>query len=58
MQYIAKKKVLCSAEKGSVIWAEPHNRSSAKQLGRTECLVGHYSLNDPCDTIINVLPVE
>ena len=25
-----KKKVLCSAEKSSVIWAKPHNRSSAK----------------------------
>ena len=36
------KKVLCSAEKSSVIWAEPHSRSSAKQFGRTECSVGHY----------------
>ena len=26
------KKVLCSAEKSSVIWAEPHGRSSAEQL--------------------------
>ena len=24
------KKVLCSAEKSSVIWAEPHSRSSAE----------------------------
>ena len=24
------KKVLCSAEKSSVIWAEPHNSSSAE----------------------------
>ena len=30
------KNVLCSAEKSSVIWAEPHSRSSAKQFGRTE----------------------
>ena len=33
MQY--NKKVLCSAENSSVIWAEPHSRSSAKQFGRT-----------------------
>ena len=30
------KKVLCSAEKSSVIWAEPHSRSSAEQFGRTK----------------------
>ena len=35
------KKVLCSAEKSSVIWAEPHSRSSAKQFGQTERSVGH-----------------
>ena len=29
------KKVLCSAEKSSVIWAEPHSRSSAEQFGRS-----------------------
>ena len=38
MQNIVKKKVLCSAEKGSVIWAEPNSRSSAERL------VGHYPL--------------
>ena len=37
-----KKKVLCSAEKSSVIWAESHSRSSAEQFGQTERLVGHY----------------
>ena len=37
------KKVLCFAEKSSVIWAEPHSRSSAEQFGRTEHLVGHYT---------------
>ena len=37
-----EKKVLCSAEKSSVIWAEPHSRSSAKQMGQTERSVGHY----------------
>ena len=36
------KKVLCSAEKSSVIWAEPHSRSSAEQFGRTERSVYHY----------------
>ena len=36
------KKVLCSAEKSSVIWAEPHSRSSAKQFCRSERSVGHY----------------
>ena len=39
---IMKKKVLCSAEKSSVIWAEPHSRSSAEQFSRTERSVGHY----------------
>ena len=29
------KKVLCSAEKSSVIWAEPHGRSSAEQSVRS-----------------------
>ena len=36
------KKVLCSAEKSSVIWAEPHSKSSAEQFGRTERSVYHY----------------
>ena len=36
------KNVLCSAEKSSVIWAEPHSRSSAEQFGRTERSVDHY----------------
>ena len=27
---VIRKKVLCSAEKSSVIWAEPHSRSSAE----------------------------
>ena len=35
---VIQKKVLCSAEKNSVIWAEPHGRSSAKQFGRTKRL--------------------
>ena len=35
------KKGLCSAEKSSVIWAEPHSRSSAEQFGRTERSVNH-----------------
>ena len=39
---VMRKKVLCSAEKSSVIWAEPHSRSSAEQFGRTERSVGHY----------------
>ena len=38
------KKVLCSAEKSSVIWAEPHSRSSAEQFGRTERSVYHYQV--------------
>ena len=42
MQFIVKKKVLCSAEKGSVIWAELNSRSSADQFCRTKRLVGHY----------------
>ena len=36
-----EKKVLCSAEKGSVIWAKPNSRSSAEQFCRTERSVGH-----------------
>jgi hypothetical protein len=38
MQNILKKKVLCSAEKGSVIWAKPNSRISAEQFCQTE----HY----------------
>jgi hypothetical protein len=30
MQNIVKEKVLCSAEKSSVIWAKPNSRSSAE----------------------------
>ena len=41
---VIQKKVLCSAEKSSVIWAEPHSRSLAKQFGQTERSVGHYWL--------------
>ena len=37
-----EKKVLCSAEKSSVIWAEPHSRCSTKQFDRTERLVRYY----------------
>ena len=37
-----RKKVLCSAEKSFVIWAEPHSRSSTKQSGRTYRSAGHY----------------
>ena len=29
---VIQKKVLCSAEKSSVIWAKPHGRSSAEQF--------------------------
>ena len=36
--------VLCSAEKSSVIWAEPHSGSSAEQLCRTERSVDHYDV--------------
>ena len=39
---VIQKKVLCSAEKSSVIWAEPHSRSSAEQFCRTERSVDHY----------------
>ena len=39
---VIQKKVRCSAEKSSVIWAEPHSRSSAKLFGRTELSVCHY----------------
>ena len=42
MQYIVKKKVLCSAEKGSVIWAEPNSRSSAEQFCQTKRSVGKH----------------
>ena len=42
IEFNTKKKVLCSAEKSSVIWAEPHSRSSAALFGRTERWVGHY----------------
>ncbi len=42
MHNIVKKKVLCSAEKCSVVWAIPNSRSSAEQFGRTERSVGHY----------------
>ena len=41
IQNIVKKKVLCSAEKGSVIWAELNSRSLAAQFCRTELSVGH-----------------
>ena len=36
-----KKKVLCSAEKSSVILAEPHGKSSAEQFGQTEGSFDH-----------------
>ena len=35
------KKVLCSAEKSSVILAEPHGKSSAEQFGQTEGSFDH-----------------
>ena len=38
-----KKKVLCSAEKSSVIWAESHSRCLAEQFGQTERSVDHYN---------------
>ena len=43
--YNKEKKVLCSAEKDSVIWAEPNSRSSSEQFGQTECFVVHYFTN-------------
>ena len=39
---VIQKKVLCSADKSSVICAEPHSRSSAEQFVRTERSVNHY----------------
>jgi hypothetical protein len=42
IQNIVKKKVLCSAEKGSVIWAEPNSRCSAEQFCQTKRSVSHY----------------
>ena len=36
------KNVLCSAEKSSVIWAEPDSKSSAEQFNRTERSVYPY----------------
>ena len=38
---VTQEKVLCSAEKSSVIWAEPHSRGSAEQFCRSERLVSH-----------------
>ena len=38
MQFIVNKKVLCSAEKGSVIWAKPNTvrpRDTRPQAART-----------------------
>ena len=35
---IVKKKILCSAEKGSVIWAKPNSRSSTVQLITTSLI--------------------
>ena len=32
----------CNTKKSSVIWAEPHSRSSAEQFGWTKRSVGHY----------------
>ena len=42
------KKVLCSAEKSSVIWAKHHSRSSAQQFGQTERSDGHFHSNRSC----------
>ena len=39
---VIRKKVLCSAEKVSVMWAEQNSSSSAEQFGQNERLVGHY----------------
>ena len=36
------KEVLCSADKSSVILAEPDSRSLAKKFSQTERLVGYY----------------
>ena len=37
-----KKKVLCSAKKSSVIWAESYSRILSEQFTQTERLFGHY----------------
>ena len=42
LNVIRKKKFCVQKQKSSAIWAKPHSRDSAKQLGRTERLVGHY----------------
>jgi hypothetical protein len=44
MQYIVKEKVLCSAEKSSVILAEPSSRSSASQFGWSLHCPTHYEI--------------
>ena len=46
------KKVLCYAEKSSVIWAEPHSRSSAEQFDRTEHSFDHYDVDYVYDSYI------
>ena len=40
---VIKKQVLCSAEKSSVIWAEPYSISSAETNVRS---VGRYTVLD------------
>ena len=40
-QTIVKKKILCSEEKGFVIWAKTNSRSSATKFGWIKCSVGH-----------------
>ena len=51
---VIQKKVLCSAEKSSVIWAKPHSRSSAEQFCRTERSVDHQK--DPQGSLPGVFP--
>ena len=42
-QIFSKEKSSVFSNKGSVIWAEPNSRGSAKQFGQAERLVGHYA---------------
>ena len=56
---VIQKNVLCSAEKISVIWAEPHSRSSAEQVGPTKLSVGHYLVSiSRSDSIPRILTLE
>ena len=49
---VIRKKVLCSAKKSSVIWAEPHSKSSAKPNVRS--VTTEYS--KPVGTLDGFIP--